>query len=80
MIVCIQSRLLNHRRFCRRGSAERISARLNSLLALQITLNHSLLWLRSHLRKHPDPLLAAQSLHLSARASVAAARSLAKSP
>jgi hypothetical protein len=80
MIVCIQSLLLNHRRFCRRRSAERISSRLNSLLDLKITAEPSLLWLRSHLRKRPDALHAAQSLQLSPRATIDAARSAPKSP
>jgi hypothetical protein len=80
MIVCIRSLSLNLGRFCRSRSAEHIWARIISLLALQITAEPSLLWFRSDHRKSPDALHAAQSLHLSPRANIDAARSPSKSP
>ncbi|HEY7245579.1 MAG TPA: tyrosine-type recombinase/integrase [Xanthobacteraceae bacterium] len=61
-------------------SVERASARLNCLLALQITAEPSLLSIQADRRKCPGALYAAQSLRLSPRAAIDAARFPSKSP
>ncbi len=80
MIGCIRSLTLRLGRFSRCGWAEHVSAQANSLLELQITAEQALFSFRSAHRKPPNALLAAQSLHLPPRASIAAVSSLSKSP
>ena len=83
MIVCIQSLVLNLARFCRCRSAERVSSRTNSLLAIQITDEPSLLSLLSlpnDQRKCAAVPHTAQSLRLSPRLTIPAARLSLKSP
>jgi hypothetical protein len=80
MIVSIRSLCLNPVRFYRCRSAEHVSALVNSSPVLQITAQPSLLWLRGDHYKPAGALHAAQSLHLSPRATADAARSPLKSP
>jgi hypothetical protein len=79
MIVSIRSLSLHPGRFCRCHSAKHVSAQVNSLLALQITAEPSLLWLRSDHRNCSAAHHAAQSLYLSPPAAIDAAGSPLKS-